>query len=128
MSKEVMQVALGAINSGHILQLTRAVRELTDALALADAQPVSEILRYEPELYDEDRVRMEMWLDGDYVRYSDYIAALAAPQPAIDPDALAQEIRRVNGDNKMGAGELAERLVAFLAGKPAQPAIAPPKA
>jgi hypothetical protein len=32
----------------------------------------------------------------------------------LDVDALAQEIRRVDGDNSMGAGALAEAIVAFV--------------
>jgi hypothetical protein len=32
---------------------------------------------------------------------------------ALTVDALAQEIRRVDGDNSLGAGALAEALVAF---------------
>lgn len=35
--------------------------------------------------------------------------------PALFVNALAQEIRRVDGSNKLGAGALAEALVLFLA-------------
>lgn len=37
------------------------------------------------------------------------------PIPASVLDELAQEIRRVDGDNTMGAGQLAEALMPFLA-------------
>jgi hypothetical protein len=40
----------------------------------------------------------------------------------IDVDALAQEIRRVDGSNSLGAGALAEAIAAFLDTTPANPA------
>lgn len=46
----------------------------------------SQAKRYEPERYDEDRVRMELDSDGDWVRYSDYLAACATPQVAAQPE------------------------------------------
>ena len=41
MSKEVMRLALEAIETDGVLLLTRAVRELKAALALPDAQPAT---------------------------------------------------------------------------------------
>lgn len=40
--------------------------------------------------------------------------ALATAPAAIDVDALAQEIRRVDGTHSLGAGALAEALLPFL--------------
>lgn len=40
----------------------------------------------------------------------------------IDVDALAQEIRRLDGDNSLGAGQLAEALMPFLSSLEASPA------
>jgi hypothetical protein len=49
---------------------------------------------------------------------SSLLEAEANPQPVVDADALAQEIRRVDGSNGMGAGALAEHIVRWLsAGK-----------
>lgn len=42
-------------------------------------------------------------------------SAMTARGDRIDVDALAQEIRRVDGDNSLGAGALAEKIVAYLA-------------
>lgn len=49
------------------------------------------------------------WLGSDY--------AASAPQVGggLDADALANEIRRVDGDNSLGAGALAEALMPSLA-------------
>lgn len=47
--------------------------------------------------------------------------ALSANQP-LNVDALAQEIRRVDGENSLGAGALAEALMPYLAALPEAPA------
>lgn len=44
----------------------------------------------------------------------------SAQKPSLDVDALAQEIRRVDGNHRMGAGALAEALVKFLSHPPEQ--------
>jgi hypothetical protein len=43
------------------------------------------VARYELECYDEDCGCMEVDSDGDWVRYSDYLAAFATPQAAAQP-------------------------------------------
>jgi hypothetical protein len=60
-------------------------------------------------------------VQGEYknvVNQCDYgypIPLYTDPQPAVpDVDALAQEIRRVDGNNTMGAGALAEHIVEWL--------------
>jgi hypothetical protein len=51
----------------------------------AQQEPIS-ILRYEPEIYREDRIRMELDSDGDWVKYADVFALIAqSPQPAPAP-------------------------------------------
>lgn len=42
------------------------------------------------------------------------MTAIPIPDTSIDVDALAQEIRRVDGNHKLGAGALAEALVPFI--------------
>lgn len=49
----------------------------------------------------------EVWKKGEE-------GELASPRPALDVDALAQEIRRVDGNHTLGAGALAEALIPFL--------------
>jgi hypothetical protein len=52
----------------------------------------------------------EVYFDNDLIP-----TAYRTPQPAVpDVDDLAQELRRVNGFNSMGAGDLAEHIVAWL--------------
>lgn len=43
----------------------------------------------------------------------------------VDPDELAQFIRQVDGDNRMGAGALAERIVEWFGSRvdPAEPLV-----
>ena len=41
-------------------------------------------------------------------------AHLSRPAQAVDVDALAQEIRRVDGNHSLGAGALAEALMPFI--------------
>ncbi len=43
------------------------------------------VKRYEPELYDEDRVRMELDLDGEWVKYSDFLAQQVAVPAQCEP-------------------------------------------
>ena len=77
---------------------------------------------------------------GPWVRYEDHVTALKAAQPAAqqpgaayaalsDVDSLAQEIRRVDGAHRLGAGALAEALMPFLRASHGQaPAQAAPAA
>jgi hypothetical protein len=53
--------------------------------------------------------------------YDEEIAARLHRPKCWDIDAMAQEIRRVNGDNQMGAGALAEHLCTWLAAAPQPP-------
>ncbi len=46
----------------------------------------------------------------------------------VDVDQLAQFIRKVNGDNRMAAGSLAEHIAEWLAAAPASPQVAQPVA
>jgi hypothetical protein len=53
--------------------------------------------------------------EADTKTYTNLCQKGSAPQPAVpDVDALAQEIRRVDGNNTMGAGALAEHIVEWL--------------
>jgi hypothetical protein len=63
-----------------------AIAALRQALEQpAQQEPIS-ILRYEPEIYREDRIRMELDSDGDWVKYADVFALIAqSPQPAPAP-------------------------------------------
>jgi hypothetical protein len=51
------------------------------------------------------------------------LPAASPPSPAVPEwpsvDEIAQEIRRVDGKNELGAGVLAEKIVAFLSASPA---------
>ena len=57
------------------------------------ARAVEPVVRYEPERYAEDRVRMALDSDGDWVRYSDYLIAFATPQAAAQPPAPGEAAR-----------------------------------
>ena len=59
----------------------------------SQARAVEPVVRYEPERYDEDRVRMALDSDGDWVRYSDYLIAFATPQAAAQPPAPGEAAR-----------------------------------
>ena len=56
----------------------QAFREARKAQQVAVPATSAAIKRFEPELYDEDRVRMELDLDGDWVKYSDFLAQQVA--------------------------------------------------
>jgi len=58
-----------------------------------------EVERFEPERYDEDRVRMELDSQGDYVRYTDFLASLAAER--------AEAVRMREALNLASVGEFA---------------------
>lgn len=60
-------------------ELERLHARVTELEAQAPAVPIK---RYEPEIYREDRVRMELDADGDWVRYSDHVALTAAQAQA----------------------------------------------
>ena len=46
-------------------------------------EPLKELSRYEPEIYREDRIRMELDSIGEWVKYVDVVALIAqSPQPA----------------------------------------------
>jgi hypothetical protein len=47
-----------------------------------------EIKRFDPELYDQDRVRMEQWEDGEYVKYTDHLVQLDKYIRAAAPELL----------------------------------------
>lgn len=67
------------------------VRDLRVALA---EQPLAQLMRYEPEIWREDRIRMELDSEGDWVRYAD-VLELIAPQPAIPPGYKLADDERV---------------------------------
>lgn len=93
MNNTELQQVLDALSSNRVMaknaagNYTREVtpKLITDAIALCEAslaRAVEPVVRYEPERYDEDRVRMALDSDGDWVRYSDYLIAFATPQAA----------------------------------------------
>ena len=63
---------------------TKAITALEKALAQPEQEPVAiNLLRYEPEIFREDRIRMEIDCSGDWVKYADVAALIAqSPQPA----------------------------------------------
>jgi len=56
---------------------------------------LSEILRYEPEIFREDRIRMEIDYAGDWVKYSDVLQLLEAQPTEVDADAAINETNAV---------------------------------
>lgn len=52
----------------------------------------------------------EVWKKGE----SGELATDKLPKPSLDVDALAQEIRRVDGNHSLGTGALAEALMPFI--------------
>jgi hypothetical protein len=87
------------------------------------AERVEEIARYcsNDNMWDEGEV-------ADLRTAADFLDQCAEAEP-VDVDALAQFIRRIDGSHSLGAGALAEQIVAWLAMHPApqpQQADAPP--
>ena len=54
---------------------------------------------------------MRDWIDRDFERVK---AVLSPQQAAVDVDRLANFIRTIDGENTLGAGELAERISDYL--------------
>jgi hypothetical protein len=73
---------------------------------------LSEILRYEPEIFREDRIRMEPDYEGDWVKYSDVLKLLEA-QPAAQPTIDLSRLEPfVSGLGKAILREMKEDLAA----------------
>ena len=65
--------------------------------------------------HDEDPFgAMETDPEGGFVLYEDYAAMLRACKGQVSVDGLAQIIRTVDGSNSLGAGALAEAILAAL--------------
>lgn len=92
------------------LKAREALARLRENLASFDAEVAYELA--------SGGERADLWGEID-VNVEDLRAALSAlDQPSgvrvLDVDDLAQEIRRVDGENSLGAGALAEALMPFL--------------
>ena len=81
MTKELLQQALDALlphssshgNSWRSVE-DAAIEALKQALAQQDGHSIQDLQRYEPEIWREDRIRMEPDSDGDWVKYGDLVA------------------------------------------------------
>jgi len=89
-------------------------RRILEALALRSK---SEAVAWQHNLTGvirTDKPAVGMGLLEDYTPLYTHPAPATVVSDAMDVDHLAQIIRRVDGDNKLGAGQLAEALVAAL--------------
>ena len=73
---------------GHVVGACVECNTHIEAQQVAVPTTVATLKRYEPELYDEDRVRMELDSNGDWVKYSDFLAQ----QVAVPYDQQALEL------------------------------------
>lgn len=66
------------------------------------------IERFDPERYDEDRVRMEAWPDGGYVRFDDHDAKQRAAEGRVAAmrEALEMAIKQNSHDMLMTGDEI----------------------
>ena len=92
---EALQMCLEYIETdAHERKYVRhAIKQALTAQPAPVQEPVAwlnGIKRYEPEIFREDRIRMELDQSGEWVKYADVELLIATPpaaQPAV-PDAL----------------------------------------
>ena len=95
---EALRLALEALDNDSDSddawhQRLDAKTAIKEALAAPAAQPapvqpvalLNEIERYEPEIFREDRIRMELDKTGEWVKYTDVVTLLSTPPAAQRP-------------------------------------------